>query len=291
MLIRKPKKRKPVNEYLMTNSVSDILAYYKSFNTTFKVALTKSTTTVEFKNLKERFMTNQMSIMVFVAYNKIVKDVNLEKNEDLLLDMKCSVIEANNNYYGVGLFKPFTVDKLYCVDINSAYLQSLFNLGLIEPITFNFCQSKLKKLDRLKAVGMLARQKHIYTYEKGKLADIDTKTCEYRFIFNAIIQMVNEVMRIAESVCTDYIFYWVDGIYTHNFKDVQRICDVFKQNNFEYKVKELRNFVNSPKYSHLSYCFEELESDGEYHPKKFNIPNFKTMSEINRNSKEVLETN
>ena len=139
---------------------------------------------------------------LFRAANKIKSDVKKSGQEIVTPDNK------KIKYYRFGAAK--FPSKCYCVDINAAYPSILLRDNFIEQKTYDDIL-KIKKINRLRATGMLATQKEIFRIEKNKTTYHELKQSEQRPVFFYLCQQIGEIMEGAVRLDNDnFLFYWVD---------------------------------------------------------------------------------
>ena len=219
-------------------------------------------------NTKYKFITKLQSKRTFIGYAKILSDLKRPEIEVLLSDMQDSISEKNNMFYDLQTYHTVEFKEAVCVDLNSAYLQALFNLGLITYKTKEWIETKLSKPERLVCVGMLAKQKEILHFNNGKIQQDYLEPSKHRYIFNAVIQEVASVMnRIKRRHMDDFIAYWVDGIYLKNEFIAFEIEEEFTKAGYPCKIEEITNFKSEFKFSYMQYSYIK---DGE--PKVLSVP-------------------
>lgn len=150
--------------------------------------------------------SNTSGKRTFVAYNKIVADI---KKSGLATPQ---ITARHVKYWWFDRVSSYPKD-FYSVDINSAYPTALLNAGAITPKTYEYLTTQIGKIDRLRAVGMLATQKGVYHYEDGKLVDFEVDTSDYSGWFFLCCVMIGEVMDLCrQRFNSEVLHFWVDGI-------------------------------------------------------------------------------
>jgi hypothetical protein len=231
-------------------------------------------------NTKYKFITKLQSKRTFIGYAKILSDLKRPEVDVILSDLQDSISEANNMYYDLQTYHTVEYDSAVCVDLNSAYLQALFNIGLITEKTKDWIQVNLKKDERLVCVGMLAKQKEILHFNKGKIQQDYLEPSKHRFIFNAIIQEVAAVMnKVKSHHIDDFIAYWVDGIYLKNEFIAIDIVEEFEKAGYPCKIENITNFKSEFKFSYMQYSYMK---DGK--SKILSVP----IKKVNDNMKKDL---
>lgn len=161
-----------------------------------------------------------------------------------------------------------------CIDLNSAYLRVLLNNKMITQDTFDYVQNT-NKATRLQSVGMLATNKLVFTFKKGKQSGAPQILCD-KFLRNYFFFCCNEVGELMREVSliagNDFYFFWVDGIYISKDFDYEILTRLCEQKGFKVKVDHLQNvtFANQSKHLHFSYLTKDKDGNDDF--KVFNIP-------------------
>ncbi len=237
-------------------------------------------------NTKYKFITKLQSKRTFIGYAKILKDLKRPEIDFLLSDMEDNVSESKNMFYDLQTYHTVEYEEAVCVDLNSAYLQALFNLGLITEGTKEWIDTKLSKSERLVCVGMLAKQKEILYFNKGKIQQDYLEPSKHRFIFNAVIQEVASVMnRVKTKHIDDFIAYWVDGIYLKNEYIAFEVEEEFKNAGYPCKIEEITNFKSEFKFSYMQYSYLK---DGQ--PKMLSVPIKKVADNMKKDLMKLVNS-
>lgn len=237
-------------------------------------------------NKKYKFLTKLQTRKTFIGYAKILKDLKRPEVNVILSDIEDNIREQDNTYFDFGICETKHHKEAVCVDLNSAYLQALFNLMLITEETKNWIEKNLKKTERLVAVGMLAKRKQLLEFDKGKLTNETFEAAKNRFIFNAVIQEVGKVMnQIKTHHIDDFIAYWVDGIYVKNEFIAYYIQDEFEKAGFPCKIEYLEDFNSKFKMSCMEYTYIK---DGKF--KILNIPIKKVHDERKKQTLAIVNS-
>jgi hypothetical protein len=173
----------------------------------------------------------------FIASKKIISDY---ENSGIYLE---NIPQSIIHYYNLNN-NDFFFERAILIDINAAYPTALKNTGIISEETFNFLM-RLKKIQRLKAIGMLASSKFIYEFEKGELISTrKTDRNKYADIYFYASYEIGEILQKCSVLNkNDFLFYWFDGIYIKpNWIYAAEIMNLLKENNFEYSVSWIENF-------------------------------------------------
>ena len=155
------------------------------------------------------------------------------------------------NYYNFGAVGNL-LPEMYCVDLNSAYLQSAFNEKMISEDCFTY-GNKLSKNDRLKGFGSLATLKTIYSMTAGEVSNVKIVRSPTESVFFQTCKNVGKLLSEAVLIGDSFVFYWVDGIYVANLKDAELIADFFEAHHFPSKLEHLTDCKLSPNKTLLSY--------------------------------------
>ena len=207
----------------------------------FSVRSSTYSTTITLPNgNKLKFFKNKYDDHVFIANKLILKDMKTKNNIDEIVSGNFQKI----NYDSKNGLEPFEASNVINIDISSAYASTLANHGLISKRTFDFLQ-RLKKFERLPAIGMLARKSMVFTYESGKCVDTNIDLSKDAQVFYFLIQKVEEAMQEAKQIAGEfYLFHWVDGIFIDNTiddKKLKAIERVFTKANYEIKYEQIEN--------------------------------------------------
>lgn len=206
---------------------------------TFVVRHGTYTTTIETEYGKNKYETHQFSNRVFIAAAMIKKDVinsNIGKQ----------IIEGTHEKVNFGHKEeivPFEAKSVLNIDISGAYATCLYVNGLITDKTFKYLK-RLRKEERLPAVGMLARSACLWNYENGQCVDVSVERSKTAQVFYYLIEEINYVMRsIQWELGKHFYFYWVDGVFfsadtpKNLIKNVEKML-IRKNYLFKYEVVE-----------------------------------------------------
>jgi len=218
-----------------------IIKQYKEAGLDFTVKHSNYNTQIIGGESTLKFIQTEHSIRVFVAYNKIVKDLKQSDRTVEILQGEWST----ENFDSKNGLKPCNFKTVLNLDITSAYPYCLWINRLITQDTFNFLM-QLPKNERLPAIGMIAKKSVWIEYKKGKATDWDLKQGEYGNIFFFIIQQITDLMAWAAEIAgDDFLFYWVDGIFLKpsiSKKKLQEITGIFAEQGYYYKYENVKNF-------------------------------------------------
>lgn len=184
-------------------------------------------------------------------------DIDMNKN-----------IYFNTNFNGID----FYADKVFNIDIKSAYASILYNEGYISLKLLRYL-SKLPKQARLASVGMLAsrKTKFIYTAGNDEPQKIEIVNPLSPFFYFAVQKTENIISDLRQNILKEsYLFSWVDGIYFNNHNYV-KVCERWLLEEYKLKstFKELDTFEVKTKKDFYRITFNETESGKS---KNFAVP-------------------
>lgn len=228
----------------------------------FEITLTNYTTKIQSVLFDLHFMKNAQSNRVFVSYAKLKKDVSGKPVEEINTGY-LKYYQTNFNFYEI------YSDKIYNVDIKSAYATILFNDGYISEDTFTYIKS-LPKIERLAAVGMLAGRKNIFSFDaNGKITGcVETISPTSNYFFYAVKRTYEIIDRLRMEIGNNFLFSWVDGIYFVGEENGIKLQELLlSEFNLNSSFDELTEFeIKKKKDCYLlSYVKDEEK-------KVFNIP-------------------
>ena len=183
-----------------------------------------------------QFLHSMRSNRCFAAYAKVKS--NVTKHE--VPKVKKHELE----YFMHDFREDYYADHAINIDIKSAYPTVLLNDGYITQETFDYL-SKIPKLDRLAAIGMLASKKYVFNYGgNGELLNFEKITSPLENFFFHCVKRVGDIMNDLKKLSNaDYLFTWVDGIYLKtNDEYLYDIAPHLEANKFKYSVDIIHNF-------------------------------------------------
>lgn len=136
-------------------------------------------------------------------------------------------------------------DNVICVDINSAYWVSAFQLGIIDEEIYQKGK-KINKIVRLAALGSLAKKTETFEFDGERMIK---KTVERSYetenLWFAICDKVGSLMsKLSKRIGNDFITYWVDGIYFVNTpENFKIITETFKNEGYACKIEQVSSIV------------------------------------------------
>ena len=206
------------------NDKSDFELQMSSFSAKIK---TKESEFIFTKNIRNKYF--------FLKYNELISNLN-PISENVNYDFI--------KYYDTGFNKnEYNFDFIYQVDIKNCYPSILLNNNIISNKIYDSFQS-LNKKDRLALIGMLAKRKNVFKFEKGIIVEFyedKNKNSDYFFYcVQKTYQIISEIKSIIQS---GYLFSWVDAIYFTQKSDIKLISDFLNDKyNLSCSVCELKKF-------------------------------------------------
>ena len=168
-------------------------------------------------------------------------------------------------------------EKFYCVDIKKAYVSFLRNKKIISEKLYNdICN--LKKADRLRVVGMLARKKFRYVYTGGIMHASEMKIQPTEKYFFWCVEKTYLLMSdIAKKIDSDFVFFWVDCIFFCGEKNINYVIDRLKSERLGFTLERFRVNGISELKNYFNY---NLNKSGKM--KDYNIPKFSKIDIFNK---------
>lgn len=192
-----------------TASFESYVEFLKANKKTFTIRHGTYTTFVETEHGKNKYETAKFNNRVFIAANMIKRDVRQsELGREIMTKYHSKV-----NFGHRQDIKPFEAPRVLNIDISSAYATCLLNSGLITQETFEYVK-RLRKEERLPAVGMLARSACYWEYSAGECTNIHVDRADTAEVFFYLIEEINLLMQsIQWELGRHFYFYWVDGVF------------------------------------------------------------------------------
>jgi hypothetical protein len=256
---------------LNKENIKSYTEHFKMENRPFEMHLSNYTVKLVNDKRTVHFMANAQSKATFAGAMKVKKDI-LKKDIPV-------VNYESIKYYDYNLEiandKILNLDSVLNFDLKSAYATILKNYDFISDETFLHV-SKMKKQERLAAIGMLASKKYIFYFDqKGNLQEnFEKKESEFKNFFYFAVQKTNETMiNLVNKFKDEFIFYWVDGIYYKSMDYIyNEIEKIMKENNFLFSHEILSNFKVENFKNHIYLEFDKPKKDGTFENKYFNFP-------------------
>lgn len=231
----------------------------------YKIILSNYVQQIESEFLNFKSMYKERSPFFFIAGNAVKRDVTQKP---------IPIVEKEFlKYNDFNIKDEFFLDEIFAVDISSCYATVLHNEGYISKKTFTLLQ-RLPKLDRLGAIGMLAGNKKVFTFnEDGVLETFEDKVSELENYFYYAVKRTAEIMEgardlIIETCAENYLFTWVDCIYFKEIKDVEKIINYFSLHGLKCTCNIYTQFLVKRKKKNFFVTF----FDEKQKTKTFNIP-------------------
>lgn len=143
-------------------------------------------------------------------------------------------------YISVGAFKPGEeLMDLVCVDINGAYWQTAYRLGVLPKYLYRK-GLRVDKRVRLAALGSLAKTRSVWRFDGKELRKLPVERSPLENVWFAICAEVAELMvEVQRGVGQrDFVFYWVDGIYVRNRPEVvNKVVSLFLKHGYTSKFE------------------------------------------------------
>lgn len=239
---------------LSAGAVKTWINLHKSIGLPFELTLTNYTTKIKSALYDLHFMKNAQSNKVFVTYAKLKSEVVKKPVEDINMSL-LKYFQTNFN------FTDLYADKIYNVDIKSAYATILHNDGFISDTTHRYI-STLPKVDRLAAVGMLAGKKTTFLFDAtGKITgSMETVSPTSNYFYYAVKKTYEVIDTARMELGNDFIFSWVDGIYFKGQEHGEKLrALLFEQYGLLSSFDELTEFEikRGQRYTELSYIKDE----------------------------------
>jgi hypothetical protein len=218
-----------------------IIRQYKEAGLDFTVKHSNYNTQIIGQESVLKFVQTEHSIRVFIAYNKIVKDLKASDRTVEILQGDWST----ENFDSKNGLKPCKLNSVLNLDITSAYPYCLFINKLITLDTFNYLM-QLPKNERLPAIGMIAKKSVWIEYKKGDASSWELKEGDYANIFFFVINQITDLMAWAAEIAgSDFLFYWVDGIFLRpgiKKAKLNEITRIFAEQGYYYKYENVKDF-------------------------------------------------
>jgi hypothetical protein len=136
-------------------------------------------------------------------------------------------------------------DNVICVDINSAYWVTAFQLGIIDEPTYQKGK-KIDKIVRLASLGSLAKKTETFEFDGERMIQKTVeRSHETENLWFAICDKVGSLMsNLSKKIGNDFITYWVDGIYFVNTPENYKIItETFKAEGYACKIEQVSSIV------------------------------------------------
>jgi hypothetical protein len=261
------KKVEFIKMQLTEQIVKDYIDLLKQIKMPFTIEISNYTTRIRSKNYNVHFLKQEQSLRVFAAASMIKKDLLSVKNPP-------TTDPQNVEYYQTNFGYAFYSDRVYNIDLKSAYATILYNDGFITGKTYEYLSS-LPKMDRLAAVGMCASRKNIFSHSASGavVAEIEQVNPLSPFFFHCVKKTYDIILDCRARIFNDcFLFSWVDGIYYLNHNESYRTATMAyleTEYSMESTFKLLESFELKIRNGFYKITYTETESREE---KSFNIP-------------------
>ena len=223
------------------DQVEQLVKFYNEQKVTFKVKHSQYSTTFDFGKEKIKFVTQTYAIRVFATNRALVKDIKASSDTLELLTKHYST----DNYDVRNGLKPKSYGKVINIDISGAYPNTLINNGLCTLETYKRLMS-LPKMERLPAIGMIAKKATVFSYENGECIDWDVEVGEFANIFYFLIYEIDRMMKFCKEIAGEYyIMHWVDGIFLEAYTPrqiLEDIQDFLKKHKYLFRFENISSF-------------------------------------------------
>jgi hypothetical protein len=223
------------------DQVEQLVKFYNEQKVTFKVKHSQYSTTFDFGKEKIKFVTQTYGVRVFAANRCLVKDI---KSSPDTLELLTKYYSTDNYDVRNGL-KPKNYGKVINVDIVGAYPNTLINNGLCTQETYKRLMN-LPKMERLPAIGMIAKKATVFSYENGECTEWDVEVGEFANIFYFLIYEIDRIMKFCKEIAGEYyIMHWVDGIFLEPHTPRQILEDIqefLKKHKYLYRFENISSF-------------------------------------------------
>jgi hypothetical protein len=223
------------------DQVEQLVKFYNEQKVTFKVKHSQYSTTFDFGKEKIKFVTQTYGVRVFAANRCLVKDI---KSSPDTLELLTKYYSTDNYDVRNGL-KPKNYGKVINVDIVGAYPNTLINNGLCTQETYKRLMN-LPKMERLPAIGMIAKKATVFSYENGECTEWDVEVGEFANIFYFLIYEIDRIMKFCKEIAGEYyIMHWVDGIFLepHTPRQIlENIQEFLKKHKYLYRFENISSF-------------------------------------------------
>ena len=236
-LLEKPDQRdvKESREFDVRN-IQSCITLHKATKIPFAASLTNYTTTISSALVNILYQKEHRSVSMFIAYQKILKDLEGKSPPSIDPDELKYFI---NGFNGSNIY----ADKIYNIDLKAAYATILFNKGILSKTTLNYLLT-LPKMERLVSVGMLASHKETFYFDNNsKIIDTIEQTNPLSGFFFMAIKETHKIMNdIRVILGNDFLFSWVDGVYFANRRHKTSVMNYLKARGMKATFSVLKDF-------------------------------------------------
>lgn len=184
------------------------------------------------------------------------------------------------NYFRWNNINEGVYRDVYEVDVNNAYWNVAFSMGVISPATYTKGLNEMDKMDRLIGLGSMATMVECFKYnpETGKIEHVKSKVNETtRNIFFNIAKRIDNLLNgiFEKAGSNNLLFYWVDAMFCRKYS-LDFIKGEFDALGIEYKVKEIQSMNVYKKGREKKVCMLEVKEKNDsyyvFEQRFFSIP-------------------
>lgn len=233
-------KQKYLKSEFSEDNYKDFLQFCEATNLPYTLTETNYTITItsEFCNVK---FAPTMQKAAFIAGAMVKRDIiatGLEPPDLMSESLQYFDFAATEE-----LIKER--DKMYNIDIKSAYASVLWNHGLITDRTRRYMK-KLSKKNRLACVGMLASRKDHYQMVGREVTSKSKEVNSMSNWFYFCVNRTNEIMMKCKEIAGEsFLFFWVDGIFLSDYSKVKPVSDYLRSIGYRYSFDLCTNIKYS----------------------------------------------
>ena len=194
------------------------------------------TTKIESDAVRRKYVYTMQSNQTFAAFAKIKRDCKTQTPPN--------IIKEELVYFEHDFKNSCQIDRVFNIDLKSAYAAILFNKGIIKEDSFSYL-SRLPKHDRLAAVGMLAAKKRTFGFSKyGEIKVLEHTISPLENFFYYAVKETYAIMSVLKMILEDkYLFTWVDGIYfLPDMRKLIKCEDYLRSINMKYSEEILTDW-------------------------------------------------
>lgn len=246
------KKEKTLTVMFDEDNYQYYMQLIKKIGCPYKISRSTYTLTIQSECVNIKFIQNMQTQRAFMAGNMIKSNVK-EKPKPIVDDVKYFDFNSES------ILKRARKQQVYNIDIKSAYANALKNNGYITDKTFGMLAT-LSKKDRLASVGMLASKKCITEYTNtGNAVVYYEQIADTAPFFFFCVQAINKIMEeIRQAIGSDFLFYWVDGIFFTGERKEEIEAIMFKYGySFSFCKIDNLNIIETNKIKTLVYTKEQ----------------------------------
>jgi hypothetical protein len=250
----KPKKPKYLKSEFSEDNYKDFILFAESTGLPYTLTETNYTITItsDFCNVK---FAPTMQKSAFIAGAMVKKDIISTGLEPPDFE------QESLKYFDFAPTEELVKDRdrMYNIDIKSAYASVLFNHGLISTKTRKY-MAQLSKRNRLACVGMLASRKDHYQMIGKEVIEKSKEVNSMSNWFYFCVNRTNEIMMKCKEIAGDsFLFFWVDGIFLSDYSKVKPVSDYLRSIGYKYSF----DLCTNVKYSQQNNVSKLRYNKGE----------------------------